>query len=85
MIRIGRLRIDARTLSPAEGARLAELVAAALGRAAVAAGPGQAGPGQAGPRPASLRVAVAPAAGQSLAQAAEGIAAAVMRAMEEAG
>jgi hypothetical protein len=80
MIRIGRLRIDAGTLSPAEGARLAELVAAALGRAAVAAGPGQAGP-----RPASLRVAVAPAAGQSLAQAAEGIAAAVMRAMEEAG
>jgi len=70
VIRIERLRIDAGTLSPAEGARLAELVAAALGQAA---------PVRAGP--ASLRVAVPPAAGQSLAQVAEGIAAAIMRAL----
>jgi hypothetical protein len=78
MIRIGRLRIDAGAMSPAEGARLAELVAAALGRA----GSGGLWPG---PRPASLRVAVPAAGGQSLAQVAEGIAAAIMRAMEEAG
>ena len=75
MIRIERLRIDAGAMSPAEGARLAELVASALGQAAWPGRPG----------PASLRVAVGPAAGQSLTQLADQIAAAVTLALAEAG
>lgn len=73
MIRVERLRIDAGALSPAEGARLAELVAAALGQAALPVCAG----------PASLRVAVPAAGGQSLTQVAEGIAAAIMRALAQ--
>jgi|GraSoiStandDraft_5_1057265.scaffolds.fasta_scaffold2612748_1 hypothetical protein len=71
MIRIERLRIDAGTMSPAEGARLAELVAAALGQAARPVRPGA----------TSLRVAVQPPAGQSLTQLADQIAAAIIRAL----
>jgi hypothetical protein len=73
MIRIERLRIDAGAMSPGEGARLAELVAAALGQASLPVSPG----------PASLRVTVPPAAGQSTTQVAEGIAAAIMRALAQ--
>ncbi len=73
MIRIERLRIDAGAMSPGEGARLAELVAAALGQASLPVRPG----------PVSLRVVVPPAAGQSTTQVAEGIAAAIMRALAQ--
>jgi hypothetical protein len=73
MIRIERLQIDAGAMSPGEGARLAELVAAALGQASLSVRPG----------PASLRVTVPPAAGQSTTQVAEGIAAAIMRALAQ--
>jgi hypothetical protein len=75
VIRVGRLRIDAGALSPAEGARLAELVAAALGRT------GLTGHGSC----STLTVTVPARQGQSLAELADGIAAAIARAHQWGG
>jgi hypothetical protein len=71
VIRVGRLRIVAGALSPAEGARLAELVAVALGRT------GLTGHGNS----STLTVTVPALQGrQSLAELADGIAAAIAQA-----
>jgi hypothetical protein len=78
-MRIGRLQIDAGAMTPAEGVRLAELVASALEQSTLAETAPRARPGP------TLRVVVRPAPGLSLPQLAEGIAAAITRGLARGG